>query len=79
LLLKHVLYVSLQVKDRPEVQEKLQRRIDSTEVKIMNPPRPGAQLHRAPQHLPSAERLELVLFVAAQGTTASAHVFAPWR
>lgn len=32
---------ALQVKDKPEVQEKLQRRIASTEVKIMHPPRPG--------------------------------------
>lgn len=29
------------VKDRPEVQEKLARRIKSVEVKILNPPRPG--------------------------------------
>eukprot|EP00882_Tetradesmus_deserticola_P016514 GHRQ01017644.1.p3 GENE.GHRQ01017644.1~~GHRQ01017644.1.p3 ORF type:complete len:149 (+),score=76.05 GHRQ01017644.1:845-1291(+) len=32
---------ALQVKDKPEVQEKLRRRISSTEVKILNPPRPG--------------------------------------
>lgn len=32
---------SLDVKDRPEVQEKLERRIRSVEVKIINPPRPG--------------------------------------
>ncbi|KAF8065667.1 ublcp1 [Scenedesmus sp. PABB004] len=32
---------SVQVKDQPEVLEKLQRRIKSTEVKILNPPRPG--------------------------------------
>jgi hypothetical protein len=31
----------LDVKDRPEVQEKLERRIRSVEVKIINPPRPG--------------------------------------
>ena len=31
----------LEVKDRPEVQEKLERRIRSVEVKILNPPRPG--------------------------------------
>mmetsp|Transcript_3118 Transcript_3118/g.7811 ORF Transcript_3118/g.7811 Transcript_3118/m.7811 type:complete len:329 (-) Transcript_3118:143-1129(-) len=32
---------SLEVKDRPEVQEKLARRIRSVEVKVLNPPRPG--------------------------------------
>lgn len=32
---------SLDVKDRPEVQEKLERRIRSVEVKIITPPRPG--------------------------------------
>jgi hypothetical protein len=32
---------NLEVKDRPEVQEKLERRIRSVEVKIINPPRPG--------------------------------------
>jgi len=31
----------LEVKDRPEVQEKLERRIRSVEVKILNPPRAG--------------------------------------
>jgi hypothetical protein len=43
----------LQVKDKPEVQEKLQRRIASTEVKMLNPPRPGAlQPHLTPSALP---------------------------
>ncbi|GFH21129.1 uncharacterized protein HaLaN_18370, partial [Haematococcus lacustris] len=32
---------SLEVKDQPEVQEKLARRLRSVEVKILNPPRPG--------------------------------------
>lgn len=32
---------TLQVKDQPEVLEKLQRRIKSVEVKIITPPRPG--------------------------------------
>lgn len=32
---------TLEVKDRPEVQEKLERRVRSVEVKILNPPRPG--------------------------------------
>mmetsp|Transcript_19420 Transcript_19420/g.54299 ORF Transcript_19420/g.54299 Transcript_19420/m.54299 type:complete len:341 (+) Transcript_19420:134-1156(+) len=32
---------SLDVKDQPEVQEKLARRIKSVDVKILNPPRPG--------------------------------------
>jgi hypothetical protein len=31
------------VRDRPEVQEKLERRIRSVEVKIINPPRPGVR------------------------------------
>ncbi|KAF5835203.1 hypothetical protein DUNSADRAFT_7746 [Dunaliella salina] len=32
---------TLDVKDQPEVQEKLARRIKSVDVKILNPPRPG--------------------------------------
>jgi ubiquitin-like domain-containing CTD phosphatase 1 len=32
---------SLDVKDRPEVQEKLERRIRSVQVKIITPPRTG--------------------------------------
>lgn len=39
---------SLEVKDRPEVQEKLERRIRSVEVKIINPPRPG--MRQLPSH-----------------------------
>lgn len=37
---------NLEVKDRPEVQEKLERRIRSVEVKIITPPRPGAHVAR---------------------------------
>jgi hypothetical protein len=36
-----LLLLTEQVKDRPEVQEKLQRRIASVDVKIITPPRPG--------------------------------------
>lgn len=32
---------ALEVRDRPEVMEKLQRRIRSVEVKVLSPPRPG--------------------------------------
>lgn len=31
----------LELRDRPEVQEKLRRRIESVSVKVLNPPRPG--------------------------------------
>jgi ubiquitin-like domain-containing CTD phosphatase 1 len=33
-----------ELKDRPEVQEKLARRITSCNVKVLNPPRPGKKL-----------------------------------
>jgi ubiquitin-like domain-containing CTD phosphatase 1 len=33
--------LSVEVKDQPEVQAKLQRRISSVEVKVLNPPRQG--------------------------------------
>jgi hypothetical protein len=52
-----------QVKDKPEVQEKLQRRIASTEVKILNPPRPGAALLRQRSHCNlHARRLHLMRY-----------------
>ncbi|GMH45984.1 hypothetical protein BSKO_13948 [Bryopsis sp. KO-2023] len=35
---------NIQVTDRPETQEKLKRRVESVEVKIMNPPREGKKL-----------------------------------
>lgn len=56
---------SLDVKDRPEVQEKLERRIRSVEVKIITPPRPGVVLvyvlptvhHTTAQHTMCVETL----------------------
>lgn len=35
---------SVHVRDRPETQEKLKRRVESVEVKVMNPPREGKKL-----------------------------------
>lgn len=59
---------NLEVKDRPEVQEKLDRRIRSVEVKILNPPRPGQHSRGA-----ALQMVAVVLCQQQQMQSNSAH------